>query len=95
MPWPKGKPKNPASGRKKNGLNKDTKPLREMILGALSAVGGQSYLEGCALDPKLQPSFLGLIGKVLPLQVGGDPSGSPIHVTLSDAKLAAIAASKD
>tara|TARA_R110000822_G_scaffold177026_10_gene317080 strand:- start:2452 stop:2715 length:264 start_codon:yes stop_codon:yes gene_type:complete len=57
-------------GRKSGSKNKDTKPLREMILGALDNLGGMEYLEKQAV---LQPSaFLSLIGKVLPTTLASD-----------------------
>lgn len=40
-----------------------------MILQSLSNVGGVTYLEGCAKNPKLKAAYLQLVGKVLPLQV--------------------------
>jgi hypothetical protein len=63
------------TGRAKGTPNKVTKELKEMILGALDDVGGQSYL---ARQAEENPSaFMGLIGKVLPKDVslsgaGGD-----------------------
>ena len=46
-----------------------------MILGALSDVGGRDYLAARALDQPV--AFMGLIGKVLPLQLTGE-NGAPI-----------------
>jgi len=64
----KGSPK--SGGRKKGTGNKDTQPLKEMILGALDNLGGIAYLEKQAI---LQPSaFLSLIGKVLPTTLAND-----------------------
>lgn len=59
-------------GRIKGVANKNTQALRDMILGALSDVGGQKYLMQQAIDNPA--SFLTLIGKVLPttLAVTGD-----------------------
>lgn len=46
-----------------------TADLREMILGALTAAGGQDYLQKQANE---SPSaFLTLIGKVLPKEITG------------------------
>ncbi len=71
--------KTPGSGRKAGTPNKLTADVRAAVLGALSAVGGQKYLEDVARkDPR---TFCALLGRVLPLQVGGDPD-SPIAVTL-------------
>lgn len=57
-------------GRVKGVPNKLSRDLKEMILGALSDVGGQAYLKGQAeTNPN---AFLGLVGKVLPMTVSGD-----------------------
>jgi hypothetical protein len=66
--------KREGSGRKKGVPNKINADLKEMILGALSDVGGRDYL---ALRAKDTPAaFLTLIGKVLPMQITGDGGGS-------------------
>lgn len=55
-------------GRKAGTPNKLTGELKDMILTALSDVGGVEYLKiQAAQNPN---AFLTLIGKVLPLQVG-------------------------
>ena len=65
------------SGRKKGVPNKINSDLKEMILGALSDVGGRDYL---ALRAKDTPAaFLTLIGKVLPMQITGE-GGGPVFV---------------
>ena len=70
----------PGPGRPKGSMNKDNKLLREMILRALDRVGGVAYLAQQAKDePK---AFLGLLGRVLPLQVSGEGGGA-IQVTIS------------
>ena len=57
------------AGRKKGVPNKINMELKEMILGALSDVGGQKYLAEQAMN---NPNgFMGLIGKVLPMTVQG------------------------
>jgi len=54
-------------GRSKGTPNKTTKELKDMILGALSDVGGQAYL---ARQAEENPgAFMGLIGRVLPKDV--------------------------
>ena len=55
---------NRGKGRPKGTANKATKELKDMILGALDDVGGQSYLADQAI--KNPTAFLSLIGKVLP-----------------------------
>ena len=59
---PKGLPK--TGGRAKGVPNKATAELKEMILGALSEVGGQAYLVQQALDNP--NAFMTLVGKVVP-----------------------------
>lgn len=60
-------------GRKKGTPNKTTGQLKEMILLALDKKGGVGYLEEQA--DKNPVAFLGLVGKVLPLQVNGPGEG--------------------
>ena len=77
MPRVKGTPK--SGGRKSGTPNKLTADIKAMILGALSAKGGQKYLERQADENPT--AFLTLLGKVLPLQMTGREDG-PIQVTL-------------
>lgn len=61
-------------GRQKGTQNKNTTALKDMILGALSAAGGETYLREQA--DKNPTAFMTLVGRVLPLQVkdgGADP----------------------
>ena len=58
-------------GRPPGVPNKATKALKEMILGALSDVGGQEYLARQAEENP--PAFMTLVGKVLPTTRAGDP----------------------
>ena len=55
---------NRGNGRPKGALNKATRELKEMILGALDDAGGQDYLARQANENPV--AFLSLIGKVLP-----------------------------
>ena len=73
--------KTSGQGRPKGTPNKTTKALKDMILGALSDVGGQKYLAEQARENPT--AFLTLIGKVLPLQVTGD-GGGPVEYTVID-----------
>ena len=59
-------------GRPPGVPNKVTKALKEMILGALSDVGGQEYLARQAEENP--PAFMTLVGKVLPTTLAGDPN---------------------
>lgn len=71
--------KRPGQGRPKGAVNKATKELKDMILGALDNAGGVKYLERCAKDPKTAGAFLTLVGKVLPMTVqGAGPEGEHV-----------------
>ena len=71
----------PKGGSRKGIPNKTNGAIKEMILTALSEAGGADYLLACALDPKTKPAFLGLVGKVLPMQVTGE-GGGPVGVSI-------------
>jgi hypothetical protein len=64
-------------GRKKGVPNKITGQVKDMILQALTNVGGVTYLEARAVDSPT--AFMALVGKVLPLQVAGDPDNPLQH----------------
>ena len=67
-------------GSRKGRPNKETKALRELILGALDKVGGEDYLARQAED---NPSaFLSLIGRVLPTTLATDPN-APMKLELA------------
>lgn len=68
-------------GNRKGVPNKITADIKGMILTALSNVGGASYLEARANDPKTAAAFLGLVGKVLPMTLAGDPQAPLLLVT--------------
>ena len=69
---PKGQPK--TGGRKKGSPNKTTALLKEAILKAAEGAGGKAGLVGYLKAQAIkQPGpFMGLLGKVLPLQIGND-----------------------
>jgi hypothetical protein len=68
-------------GRKKGTPNKLNATLKEMILNALSDVGGQRYLASQALESP--GPFLALLGKVLPMQISGtDADGNPSEIII-------------
>ena len=69
-------------GNRKGVPNKNTSAIKDMILEALNGVGGVSYLMDCATDDKSRSAFLGLVGKVLPLQVTGD-GGGPVGLSIN------------
>jgi len=65
-------------GRRIGSVNKLPASIKEMVVGALNDVGGREYL---AIQAMAQPvAFMGLLGRVLPLQIAGDPNGSPIMI---------------
>jgi hypothetical protein len=73
------RPPNAGKGRPPGTPNKATKQLKDMILGALDQAGGEAYLLECARDPKLAPSFMTLVGKVLPTTLqGAGPNGEHV-----------------
>lgn len=72
-----GSPKGVKQGGRKRGTpNKITSDIKEMIIGALKAKGGQQYLERAA--EKNMRAFLALVGKVLPMQITGEGGGALI-----------------
>lgn len=66
-------------GRPKGTPNKVQQAVKEMITEALNRAGGVEYLVERANDPKTASAFLTLVGKVLPLQLTGDPK-NPIAI---------------
>ena len=65
--------KRAGAGRPKGRLNQETADIREMVVGALCAVGGTKYLARQA--EKNPVAFMGLVGRVLPLQLAGHDGG--------------------
>lgn len=78
-PGEKKKPPAAGKGRQKGVPNKVTGEVKQMILDALAGAGGVAYLQERAEDPKTASAFLTLVGKVLPLQIAGDPSNPLVH----------------
>jgi hypothetical protein len=66
------------SGRQKGTPNKITRLLKDMIVTALEEEGGVDYLRR---QPNENPTaFMTLVGKVIPLQITGDPD-NPVTIT--------------
>lgn len=61
-------------GRPKGAPNKNTKALKDMILGALDKAGGEKYLQRQADDNP--NAFLSLIGRVLPTELKANVEGN-------------------
>lgn len=59
-------------GRAKGVPNKINTELKDMIMMALSDAGGKNYLKEQAI--KNPSAFMSLLGKVLPMQLAGDPN---------------------
>jgi hypothetical protein len=60
-------------GRAKGTPNKTTQALKDAIMGAFDASGGQAYLQRVAdEDPR---TFCTLLGKVLPSEIKADVTG--------------------
>jgi hypothetical protein len=68
-----------ASGRKKGVPNKVTQSIRQMIEQALDKAGGTQYL--LAQSKENPVAFMGLVGKVLPVQLQQQHSGA-INITI-------------
>ena len=72
---------NAGKGRLKGVPNKNTAALKDMILGALSDVGGRAYL---AKQAEENPGpFMTLVGKVLPMTIAGTGADGAIVLTLT------------
>lgn len=62
---------NAGPGRPKGAPNKITRDIKQAIAEAFEKAGGVDYLVKLASeDPR---TFCALVGKVIPLQVAGDP----------------------
>ena len=60
-------------GRQKGSTNKLTSNLKDMIVNALSDVGGVEYLKKQAKENPT--AFLTLVGKIIPLTLGAEGKG--------------------
>ena len=68
------------AGRPPGAPNRYTADVRQMVLAALDAVGGQQYLQRQALaNPAI---FLSLVARTMPVKVTGDPD-HPIEVNVA------------
>lgn len=74
-------------GSRKGIPNKVTADIKSMVLGALSAMGGQRYLEEQA--EANATAFMGLLGKILPTQITGAGAGGE-HVVITKIELVAL-----
>ena len=72
------------TGRAKGTPNKTTALLKDAILKAAEAAGGSDGLVGyLQAQATANPGpFMALLGKVLPMQIGGDPD-NPVVVSIT------------
>jgi hypothetical protein len=80
MPFVKGQPRTPGSGRRPGAGNMTSLKLKEMVFTALREQegGAVEYLKTQAVnEPK---AFLTLLGKLLPTQITGE-DGGPVQIT--------------
>jgi hypothetical protein len=78
MAAPKGNPR--YGGRQKGTRNRLTRDLKAMILGALSAAGGQAWFEH---QMEANPvAFMALLGRLLPLTIGSEKE-KPLEVKMT------------
>lgn len=65
-------------GRRKGSLNKTTALLKDAVLRAAEAAGGERGIEGyLEVQAKINPGpFMALLGKVLPMQITGADGGA-------------------
>lgn len=88
---------NRGKGRKKGVPNKTTAALKEAILAAAAEVGedggGEGGLTGYLVHiaRKDIKAMAGLLGKVLPMQLTGDPD-APVYFATKEQRDAAVAA---
>lgn len=86
-------PPNAGKGRPKGSPNRTTATAKEMILGALSDLGGQAWLvEQAEADPK---AFLSLLARLIPTETSASISADvrqssgnveEVRVTIIDPK---------
>lgn len=81
----KRKPAAAGRGRPKGSPNKTTALLKDAILQAAEKAGDKQGMVGyLEKQAKENPTaFMGLLGKVLPMQVTGDPD-APLQVTFKN-----------
>jgi hypothetical protein len=72
------------TGRAKGTPNKTTALLKDAILKAAEGAGGKDGLVGYlqAQASENPGPFMALLGKVLPMQIGGDPD-NPVVVSIT------------
>ena len=74
----------PGSGRPKGSKNRFTREVKEALLNAFNAVGGEAWL--AQLARKDRRSFAALLGKLIPTQLTGKDDG-PISVQVQQIQI--------
>ena len=69
----------PGSGRPKGSIDKGNAMIRELVVQALSEVGGSDYF--VRVSESHPAAFMALIGKVMPVQIEGSGGGPVQAVT--------------
>lgn len=65
---------NRGKGRPKGSPNKTTAIIKDAIIQAATNAGGGDMVEYLTQQARLNPGpFMSLLGKVLPMQIAGDP----------------------
>lgn len=68
--------KRAGAGRPAGSLDKGNALIRDMLAKALDELGGPEYFVACGRDPRTKAAFLGLVGKLLPMQLTGEDGGA-------------------
>lgn len=72
---------NRGKGRPKGSLNKTTAIIKDAIIQAATNAGDGDMVEYLTQQARLNPGpFMSLLGKVLPMQIAGDPDSPIVHV---------------
>ena len=72
---------NAGKGRPKGAINKNNAAIKDMVVQALDKAGGVDYLMTQARETPT--AFIGLLGKVLPMQVVGSGDDGSHKITVS------------
>jgi hypothetical protein len=72
---------NAGKGRPKGAINKNNAAIKDMVVQALDKAGGVDYLVTQARETPT--AFIGLLGKVLPMQVVGSGDDGSHKITVS------------
>lgn len=67
-------------GRPPGSPNKTTAAIKEMVTQAIEKAGGAEYLFRQSSENPV--AFMGLVGKVLPLQIAGEGKDGSINITI-------------